>query len=84
MIILSSGGHRVTNIKGRTNAYWLKDVEVGDIINIVMPLKKPGRTSRGGAYATYVTFFNLTQKTKREYSLNTMDTVFHILELESI
>lgn len=84
MIYLSSPVLTVKNIPNPSNADVIRDTEIGDKVQWCMPLKSPGRGSRGNTYASHITFANLTKKLKRTYTLNTMKTALASFEFEEV
>jgi len=83
MILLTSKPQRITKILKSTKAQFFKDVTVGTVIKLSMPVKSPGRGRT--LYATYVTVENVETGEKAQYSLTQLSILsnFELEELES-
>ena len=82
-IMLVSQVFVITKILKKTKTRLIKDLKIGERIMFSMPMKGLGR-GRSGIYASHVTVTNLDTDDKTRFTLNEMDRIFTLIELEKI
>jgi len=84
-IILESNILMVKNIKKKTKAKLFKDLEVGDLIKLSIPVKAPGVSlSNDCTYASYITVKNLKNDNTTNKSFNEIVKFLRCFEFEKI
>lgn len=80
-IELVSPTFKVTRIIKKTRAKLFADIREGDVIRFSSTLQYAGRSSRG-AYASYVTVVNVTQRTSAEIYVSEASDRLRCFEIE--
>lgn len=81
-IVLSSGNYKVTKIVKKTKAMLFKDWEVGQVFQITMVFKSPGRNR--GLYATMVKVVDKTAGVEMSDSITCLNNRLASFEYEPI
>lgn len=74
---------RCVTIKKATKTKMFSNVQVGDVINFSVRLKRAG-ISRGRTYATYITCENCRTEEETELTFNQIDRVLDNFDFEEI
>jgi predicted DNA-binding ArsR family transcriptional regulator len=80
-IILSSGRLIVKDILRKSSARMFKNLKVGDIIEISVPVKHAG-TRRGKTYSTYIRTVNVTTGENTHNSFNQLPKILDAFVLD--
>ena len=79
-IILKSDILTITKIKKKSYAKMLKDLVIGDKIQLRVSAKPVGRNK--GAYASYIQVVNIKTEEKNEFSFNQITILYDTFEWE--
>lgn len=79
-IVLKSEILKITKIKKKTKAVVLKDLIVGDEIQLSVDASPVG--GNRGTYATYIKVENISNKESTYFSFNQISTLYNAFELE--
>lgn len=79
-IVLKSEILKITKIKKKTKAIMLKDLVVGDKIQLSVDASPVG--GNRGTYATYIKVENISNKESTYFSFNQISTLYNAFELE--
>ena len=80
-IMMKSNVYVVTEIKKSTTAYVFKNIELGDEVQMSIPVERVGHGSRGRTYAPEIKFVNLTKGEETTLTFNELPNRLENFEL---